>query len=180
MPKIKKNANVFMGSQRPAAGPGESLAKKLGVKPDGMAIALLWAPDGFAERIGVEDGNYDTDVVMGTYDLILLFTASRILLREFFPIAINRLEPNGRVWICWPKKSEGSKADLTLDTVQTLAESLGLIETNRCVIEEIWSGVKYKKGMVTASRTDNELSSIAPYSISTMSSMPITPDEDKE
>ncbi len=98
-----------MGSHRPAAGSGESLAKKLGVKPEGMTIALLWAPDGFAERIGVEDGNYDTDVVTGTYDLILLFTASRVLLREFFPIAIQRLEPDGKIWICCPQKIRGPK-----------------------------------------------------------------------
>jgi hypothetical protein len=169
-----------MGSQRPAAGPGDSLAKKLGVKPEGMTVALLWAPDGFAERIGVEDGNYDTDVVTGTYDLILLFTASRVLLREFFPIAIQRLEPDGKIWICCPKKSEGQKTDLTVETVQTLAESLDLIEASRCVIEEIWSGIKYKKGVVTASRNDSEMSSIAPYSISVMSSIQITPDEDRE
>jgi hypothetical protein len=169
-----------MGSQRPAAGPGDSLAKKLGVKPEGMTIALLWAPDGFAERIGIEDGNYDTDVVTGTYDLILLFTASRVLLREFFPIAIQRLEPDGKIWICCPKKSEGQKTDLTVETVQTLAESLDLIEASRCVIEEIWSGIKYKKGVVTASRNDSEMSSIAPYSISVMSSIQITPDEDRE
>lgn len=169
-----------MGSQRPAAGSGESLAKKLGVKPEGMTIALLWAPDGFAERIGVEDGNYDTDVVTGTYDLILLFTASRVLLREFFPIAIQRLEPDGKIWICCPKKSEGQKTDLTIDTVQTLAESLDLIETSRCVIEEIWSGIKYKKGVVSSPSGVSGIDSIAPYSISITSSIPITPDEAHE
>ena len=115
-----------MGSQRPAAGSGESLAKKLGVKPEGMTIALPRAPDGFAERIGVEDGNYDTDVVTGTYDLILLFTASRVLLREFFPIAINCLEPNGKIWICCPKKSEGQKTDLTIPHGTNACRIVGL------------------------------------------------------
>jgi hypothetical protein len=182
MPRRKKDSDRMSSkaTHRTDAASAESLAKKLGVKPDGMAIALLWAPDGFAERIGVEEGNYDTDLVTGIYDLILFFTASRVLLREFFPIAINRMEPNGRIWICWPKKSEGQKTDLTTDTVETLAESLDLIETSRCVIEEIWSGIKYKKGMVTASPSDSEISSIAPYSISVMSSIPITPDEGKE
>src|ERR1039458_5929213 len=98
----------------------ETLAKKLGVKPEGMAISVLWPPDGLAKRIGIEDGNYDTDLVMGTYDLIIFFTASRVLLREFFPIAIDRLEPKGRIWIIWPRKSEGQKTDLTTDIVQTL------------------------------------------------------------
>jgi hypothetical protein len=155
----------------------ETLAKKLGVKPEGMAIALLWAPDGLAKRIGIEDGNYDTDLFMGTYDLIIFFTASRVLLREFFPIAIDRLEPDGKVWICLPKKSEGQKTDLTSDRVQSLAESLDLIETNRSSIDETWTGIKFKKGVVSTPQKINASGSIAPYSISITSSIPITPDE---
>ena len=156
---------------------GTSLAKKLGVKQDGMAIALLWAPDGFAKRIGMEDGNYDTDLSMGTFDLIVFFTASRVLLREFFPIAIDRLEPDGKVWICWPKKAEGQKTDLTTDIVQTLAEPLELIETNRSSIDETWTGIRYKKGVVSTPGKMSDLGSVAPYSISITSSIPITPDE---
>lgn len=185
MPRRKKDSDELSGlpphrsaAERIVGDAAESLAKKLGVRQEGMAIALLWAPEGFAERIGVEEGNYDTDLVTGTYDLILFFTGSRVLLREFFPIAINRLEPDGKVWICWPKKAESQKTDLTTDIVQTLAESLDLIETNRCGIEEIWSGIKFKKGMVTAQRSVSITDSIAPYSISLMSSIPITPDGD--
>ena len=165
---------------RSAAEPTESLAKKLGVKPEGMAVALLWAPEGFAERIGIEEGNYDTDLVTGTYDLIIFFTASRVLLRECFPIAINRLEPEGKIWICWPKKSENQKTDLSLDIVQQCAESLDLIETNRCGIEEYWTATRFKKGVITAPRRVTIMDSIAPYSISVTSSIPITPDEVRE
>ncbi len=175
MPLRKKDINELTGLH-PAAGPSESLAKKLGVKPEGMAIALLWAPDGFAARIGIEEGNYDTDLHSGTYDLILLFTGSRVLLREFFPIAIDRMEPDGKVWIAWPKKSEEHKTDLSLDAIQTLAESLDLIETHRCGIEGVWSGIKFKKGVVKTTHHTNDVSLIAPYSISVVSPIPITPD----
>jgi hypothetical protein len=182
MPRRKKNSDELslLPRQRSIAESGESLAKKLGVKPEGMAIALLWAPEGFAERIGIEEGNYDTDLVTGTSDLILLFTGSRLLLREFFPIAIHRLEPNGRIWICWPKTSESQKTDLTLPVIQALAESLDMIETNRCGIEEIWNGIKFKKGVVTGPSNVSAVDSIAPYSISIISSIPITPDADVE
>jgi hypothetical protein len=181
MPRRKKDTGELPGSHHQAAvGTGESLAKKLGVKHEGMSIALLWAPEGFAARIGIEEGDYDTDLLTGTYDLILFFTASRVLLREFFPIAIHRLEPDGKVWIAWPKKSEGQKTDLTVDTVRQLAESLNLIETSRGGIEEIWSGIKFKKGMVAAQRNVGIVDPIAPYSISITSSIPITPDEADE
>jgi hypothetical protein len=182
MPRRKNNSDELLTSvpSRSTREPGEPLAKKLGVKPEGMTIALLWAPDGFPERIGLEDGNYDTDIVTGTYDLILLFTASRVLLREFFPIAINRMEPDGKIWICCPKRSEGQKTDLTIETVQALAESLDLIETNRTVVEDIWSGIKFKKGVVSSPSSISSMDSIAPYSISITSSIPITPDEARE
>ncbi len=125
----------------------ESLAKKLGVKPDGMSIALLWPPEGFAERLGLESGSYDTDLVMGKYDLILFFTASRVLLREFFPLAVTSLEPKGRIWICYPRTSEGQRTDLELDSVRTLAESLDLIEVSRGRVEEAWNGIKFKRAL---------------------------------
>jgi hypothetical protein len=182
MPRIKKDTDESSGSLRhsPPAGPAESLAKKLGVKPDGMAIALLWAPEGFAARLGIEEGNYDTDLSIGTYDLIIFFTASRVLLREFFPITIQRLEPEGKIWICWPKRSENQKTDLTLDIVHQFAESLDLIENNRSGIDEQWTGIKFKKGVAAAPHREIATDSIAPYSISTMSSIPITPDETPE
>ncbi len=185
MPRRKKDSeriadDAELPHYRSAAGSGESLAKKLGVKPEGMSIALLWAPDGFAKRIGIEEGNFDTDLSIGTYDLIIFFTASRVLLREFFPIAIQRLEPEGKIWICWPKKSEGQKTDLTIDIIQERAESLDLIENNRSGIDELWTGIKFKKGVVTAQKSVSALDSIAPYSISVMSSIPITPDEMRE
>ncbi len=181
MPLRKKDSDELpeLSARRSMAdhrSTSESLAKKLGVKQEGMAIALLWAPEGFAERLGVEEGNYDTDLITGTYDLILFFTGSRVLLREFFPIAIHCLVPNGRIWICWPKTSEGHKTDLTLDAIQTFAESLDMIETNRCGIEEMWSGIKFKKGVVSSPGSISTTDSIAPYSISIMSSVPITPD----
>jgi hypothetical protein len=162
--------------QRPAAEDGAALAKKLGVKLTGMPIALLWAPEGFAARLGIEEGEYATDLSLGTYDLILLFTASRILLGEFFPLIVNRLEPKGRVWISWPRKSEGQKANLTLEEVRKIADSLDMIEVQRCRIEDTWNGVKFKKGVVSTTGTANSMSSIAPYSISVSSSIPITPD----
>jgi hypothetical protein len=182
MPRRKKDSDELsmLPHQRSITESGESLAKKLGVKPEGMAIALLWAPEGFAERIGIAVRDYDTDLSMGSYDLIIFFTASRVLLREFFPIAINRLEPDGKVWIAWPKKSEDQKTDLTVDTVMQLAESLDLVETSRGGIEGVWSGIKFRKGVVSSSKSTGTASSIAPYSISVISSIPITPDEDEK
>jgi hypothetical protein len=178
MPRRKKDSDelVELVHHPHEAESAESLAKKLGVKLEGMSLALLWAPDGFAARIGIEEGNFDTDLSIGTYDLVLLFTASRVLLREFFPIAVQRLEPNGRIWIFCPRKMDGQRSDLGIDDVQSFAESLDLIESSRTRIEEVWSGIKFKKGIVAANKNAEVTSTIAPYSISVISSIPITHD----
>ncbi len=181
MPRKRSTTNIPPGGQnrQDSAEDGRALAHKLGIKPEGMAITFLWAPDGFPKRLGLEDGNYDADLVMGKYDLILLFVASRVLLREYFPSIVNALESEGKVWVCLPRRSAREVSDLAFEDVQAQAQSFNLIEVNRCRFEAepgSWHGVKFKKGVVPASNKNAAISSIAPYSISDTSTIPISQD----
>ncbi|HEY3875315.1 MAG TPA: hypothetical protein VGM92_07545 [Candidatus Kapabacteria bacterium] len=163
------------GATRAEPESGDALAKKLGIRTEGMPLAILWEPEGFGERLGLPNGEYETDLILGKHELILIFTGSRVVLKEFFPLAIARLEPAGCIWIATPQKTSEMKTDLTANEVLAIAESFDMIETKRATIDGEWNAIKFRKGTKQSSVT---LERVAPYSIS-MFSIPIASDGER-
>lgn len=58
------------------------------------------------------------------------------------PRARERMQPNGGLWVAWPKKASGVATDLVEDVVRALALSHGLVDNKVCAIDETWSGLR--------------------------------------
>jgi hypothetical protein len=118
------------------AGYDTPLPQKLGIK-DGSRVALLGAPKGLAEQLGVKSR------ARGELDVILLF-ANRYgeLKRGFTPLA-RRLAPAGGLWVAWPKKSSGVDTDLSFEAVQRVGLDAGLVDNKSCSIDETWSAARF-------------------------------------
>jgi hypothetical protein len=117
------------------------LAKKLGIKP-GSGVHVLNEPEGFLEMLEpLPDG-----VLFVTedqhLDVIVLFAASSTALESFRRLA-RALEPNGGLWVAWPKKSSGVPTDLTFEIVQHVGLSNGLVDNKVCAVDEIWTGLRF-------------------------------------
>lgn len=54
----------------------------------------------------------------------------------------NEIEPNGMIWISWPKKASKIVTDITEDIIRDLALKKGLVDIKVCAVDEIWSGLK--------------------------------------
>ena len=54
----------------------------------------------------------------------------------------NELDPNGMIWVSWPKKTAKVKTDITEDTIRNHALSIGLVDIKVCAVDETWSGLK--------------------------------------
>lgn len=54
----------------------------------------------------------------------------------------ERIEPDGFVWISWPKKSSKVSSEVTEDVVRELALPLGWVDIKVCAVSEVWSGLK--------------------------------------
>ena len=52
------------------------------------------------------------------------------------------LEPNGGLWIAWPKKASGVATDMTEDVVRKHSLPRGLVDNKVCAIDETWSGLR--------------------------------------
>jgi hypothetical protein len=121
---------------------GTPLYRKLGFKP-GQRAAYVDAPQGFDALLGeLPDGVTVRPRLHGPLDLIVCFVRTRSALERRLPALRRALEPDGMLWIAWPKRASGIDTDMTEDVVRDVALPTGLVDTKVCAIDETWSGLR--------------------------------------
>jgi hypothetical protein len=125
---------------------GTPLVKKLGIEA-GQRVALLQPAlhGGFrALLVGLPAGVKPVSDPRGRgpFDLVVLFAPDVASLRARLEPALRTLDPDGALWVSWPKKSSARFRDLTEDGVRAAALPLGLVDVKVCAVDEDWSGLK--------------------------------------
>ena len=121
---------------------GTPLPKKLGLK-EGDKMVLLNAPLGFAQlMVPLPAGVSLVSKLAASNELVVLFCADMATLKKSLPVASKKLQPDGSLWISWPKKSSKLFVDLTEDGIRTVALPTGLVDVKVCAVNEDWSGLK--------------------------------------
>ncbi len=122
---------------------GTPLIQKIGIKP-GHRIILRHHPASFVKDLGrLPEGAESTDRLSGKANVVVYFTDKlSALAKDFYRLA-ETLEPDGMLWIGWPKKSSGRKTDLTEDVIRKVGLDGGLVDVKVCAIDETWSGLKF-------------------------------------
>ena len=116
---------------------GTPLARKLGFK-EGMRVVYVNSPDGFAVD-GIE--GVRARLGKGT-DLVVFFTKERRELERRLASLRRAIEPDGMLWVAWPKRASGVATDMTEDVVRDVALPTGLVDTKVCAIDDVWSGLR--------------------------------------
>jgi hypothetical protein len=122
---------------------GTPLPKKLGMK-EGARVALIGAPNGFDRTLGkLPPGVEVRTNARGSFDVIVVFVTRRAALeRRFAPLA-RALEPDGGLWVAWPKQASGVATELRFESVQRVGLDAGLVDNKTCAVDEIWSGARF-------------------------------------
>jgi hypothetical protein len=120
---------------------GTPLAKKLGIR-EGSRVVVVGAPDGF-EIAGLPGGVDLLRAVRRGLDVALLFTTRRADLERRFARLAAALEPDGRLWIAWPKKASGLQTDLTFEVVQRTGLDAGLVDNKSGSITDAFQGLQF-------------------------------------
>lgn len=121
---------------------GKPLAKKLGMK-EGFKIRLVDQPDYYFDLFTDLPETLSMMKDKKTKkNLIHYFTKSAAGLRKDIVALRNEIEPNGMIWISWPKKASKIATDITEDTIRELALTNGLVDIKVCAVDEVWSGLK--------------------------------------
>lgn len=123
---------------------GTPLAQKLGIKP-GFCIFVAGAPIDYARLVGkLPDGvAFASRIGSKGVDMIHVFATERATLARRLPAFAHAIEPDGMLWISWPKKASGLAGDLNDNALRELALPLGLVDVKVCAVDATWSGLKF-------------------------------------
>lgn len=122
---------------------GTPLAKKLSLR-DGLVC--WWS--GMPENILDEIDEYALDLRF-VADPAAGIDAAHIFVTEAGDLAAKlghlrrQIDRKGHVWVSWPKKGSGRETALDQSEVQRIGIEAGFIDTKKCAVDEIWSGLKF-------------------------------------
>jgi len=121
---------------------GTPLAKKLGIGM-GSRIFLSDAPKNYLKLVApLPKGVRLVRKIDGETDIVHIFSAERARLTAALRATLERLKPDGMIWVSWPKKSSKVPTDITEDTIREVALPMGLVDIKVCAVDEVWSGLK--------------------------------------
>src|SRR5262245_33280754 len=117
------------------------LPRKLGIR-EGSRVLLVSPPEGFSLGT-LPTGVELASAARGRLDVAVLFVRTSANLRTRFPRLVRALDPNGRLWVAWPKRASGIRTDLTFETVQGLGLDAGLVDNKSASIGEAFQGLQF-------------------------------------
>ena len=121
---------------------GTPLPKKLGIVGDAVYV-LVNPPAGFTELLGdVGDAVLQRNL-MPPIDVIVGFFTERARLEAKWPSLIEAAQPDGAVWVAWPKKTSGATTDITEDVLRAALLPTGWVDNKVCAIDDTWSGLRF-------------------------------------
>lgn len=129
---------------------GTPLWKKLGIR-QGSRVVLIGAPGGF-DALLVSGSPFPAEVTIAAtmprgsrrrVDVAVLFATERRQLERRFGRLAAVLEPDGRLWVAWPKKDSEVETDLSFATVQRHGLDAGLVDNKTASITDAFQGCQF-------------------------------------
>jgi hypothetical protein len=122
---------------------GKPVVQKLGIRP-GFCIFAAGLPSAYETIVGALPD--DVTVVArlkAPLDMVHLFATEAKGLAAKLRTYRAAIEPDGMIWVSWPKKASGVATDLTENVLRDTALPLGLVDIKVCAVDDIWSGLKF-------------------------------------
>ena len=116
------------------------LASKLGIR-DGSHVLVVAPPHGFS--LEVPRGAEIARSARGRLDVIVMFADRAAELRRRFARLAQALEPDGRLWVAWPKKAARLPTDLSFEIVQGTGLDAGLVDNKSASIDERYQALQF-------------------------------------
>lgn len=122
---------------------GTPLARKLGFKPGTKVLVVGDVPKAYKALVAPLP---ERVTLAGTgkppYAAVHVFVTKRAELEKHLKQLRKTLEPDGYVWISWPKKASKVPTNITEDVIREVCLPLGFVDIKVCAVSEVWSGLK--------------------------------------
>ena len=124
--------------------PTKPLAERMHLR-SGERVLLVNAPQGHAAALAApSDVEVSTDAD-GTFDVIEVFVSTRTALETEAPRLKALLNPDGKLWITYPKgASTRLAADINRDDIRRYALTVGLQTVAQIAVDDDWSAIRCK------------------------------------
>lgn len=122
---------------------GTPLAKKLNLRDgqlcwfDSMPEAIMDEIDEYALEL-----SFVAEPIEGI-DAAHIFVTEEQDCAEKLALLRNLIAKDGQIWVSWLKKGSGQETLLDQAAVRATGLKAGLIDTKKCAVDEVWSGVKF-------------------------------------
>jgi hypothetical protein len=127
----------------PAGYSGTPLAKKLTLK-DGWRVWFDDMPSNIREEIAEEKLDLtEVDSPETGLDAAHIFVTRQSDLDSKLAQLRGLIAPAGQVWVSWPKKASGMPTEVAQDDVQSAGLGIGFVDSKKCAVDDIWSGMKF-------------------------------------
>lgn len=132
------------GDRAQGVSAGTPLARKLGIQA-GSRVAVMDPPSNPAALLAPlpDEVEVVAEPGPGSWDVILLFAPTRSALEQRLPEAVPLLDPDGGLWVAWPKKSSPLAEDLDREEVRRQGLAAGLVDNKVCAVDADWSGLRF-------------------------------------
>jgi len=122
---------------------GKSIPQKLGIKP-GFCIFVDGLSSAYSDLVGLLPDDVTIAArLKAPLDMVHVFATQTAGLAARLRGCRAAIDPDGMIWVSWPKKSSGVATDLSDVVVRDTALPLGLVDVKVCAIDATWSGLKF-------------------------------------
>ena len=121
---------------------GTPLPKKLGIG-DASVFTVVGDPGHFEELLGDYGDAVWQQTLLAPLDVVVAFHTRRQQLVRAWPKLTEAVEPDGTVWVCWPKKASGMATDLDESVVRARGLAAGVVDVKVAAVDDTWSALKF-------------------------------------
>jgi len=121
-----------------------TVLKKLAYRGEDPVL-VIGAPAEFRATMRAFAGNVN-EKPAGRYGFVMVFVKSASELANLAPTAAARVEGDGRLWFCYPKKSSRRyQTDISRDVGWRPLGELGFEPVTLVAIDEDWSALRFRR-----------------------------------
>ena len=111
----------------------------------GMRVTLLNVPPGYIDLLTRELAGLDLQPPSGSAtEATLLFVHNLAEANSLTPQAISAVQPNGLLWIAYPKGGSGIETDINRDILWWALEPTGWRPVRLVALDDVWSAMRLR------------------------------------
>ena len=116
--------------------------RKVGLA-DGDRLVLVHAPPTWSALAATASVSVARRRTRTPADVVVAFYRSASELRREAAVLAEAIEPDGMVWVAWPRKAAGHVSDVGDEVVRATMLTLGVVDVKVAALDEDWSGLKF-------------------------------------